>query len=185
MVASLFCAEQELNDEVLICYADILYEKKVIKKILNSKLDIGVTADDSYWHYWQARLDNPGEDIESFIIKDNRIIELGLPRCSLDKAKARYVGLIKFSKRGVEALKKVFHENKEKYWNKDEPWLNSKSFKKAYMTDILQSLINANYEVKPIIISKGWMEFDTVEDYEKAIKWLKENNLNRFYDPNS
>ena len=53
------------------------------------------------------------------------------------------------------------------------------------MTDILQSLINANYEVKPIIISKGWMEFDTVEDYEKAIKWLKENNLNRFYDPNS
>src|SRR3989344_6299138 len=154
MVASLFCAEQELNDEVLICYADILYEKKVIKKILNSKLDIGVTADDSYWNYWQARLDNPGEDIESFIIKDNRIIELGLPRCSLDKAKARYVGLIKFSKRGVEALKKVFHENKEKYWNKDEPWLNSKSFKKAYMTDILQSLINANHKLEPIIISK-------------------------------
>ncbi|MEK6953192.1 MAG: phosphocholine cytidylyltransferase family protein, partial [Nanoarchaeota archaeon] len=150
MVASLFCAEQELNDDILVCYADILYEKKVIKKILNSKADIGVTADDSYWPYWQARLDNPEEDIESFVIKNNKVIEIGSPRCSLDKAKVRYVGLIKFSKNGVEALKKIFNENKSKYWNKDEPWFNSKSFKKAYMTDMLQSLINANYEVKPI-----------------------------------
>jgi len=182
MVSSLFCAEKELNDDILVCYADILYEKKVIKKILSSKADIGITADDSYWDYWQSRLDNPQEDVESFVIKNNKVVELGIPRCSLDKAKVRYVGLIKFSKKGVEALKKVFHENKDKYWDKNEPWLNSKSFKKAYMTDILQSLINANYEVKPIIISKGWMEFDTVEDYEKAIKWLKENNLNRFYN---
>ncbi|MEK6935082.1 MAG: phosphocholine cytidylyltransferase family protein [Nanoarchaeota archaeon] len=185
MVASLFCAEQELNDEVLVCYADILYEKRIIQQILDSDVDIGVTTDNSYWPYWQARLDNPEEDVESFIIQDDKVVELGTPDCKLEKARTRYVGLIKFSKKGVKALKKVYNENKEKFWDKDVPWLNSKSFKKAYMTDMIQSLINKNHEVNPIIISNGWMEFDTNEDYEKATKWLKENNLNRFYNPNA
>lgn len=181
MVASLFCAEKELNDDILVCYADILYEKRVVKKILNSNSDIGVVADNSYWDYWKARLNNPEEDIEGFVVKDGKVIELGTPKCELDKAMIRYVGLIKFSKKGIEALKEVFYENKKKYWDKDEPWLNSKSFKKAYMTDMLQALINVGYKVKPIIINNGWLEFDTNEDYEKVIKWAKEKTLDRFY----
>ena len=184
MVVSLFCAEQEFNDDILVCYADILYEKRVIKKVLESKADIGVVADDSYWEYWKARLDNPEEDIESFVIKDDKIIEIGVPRCSLDKAKVRYLGLIKFSKKGIEALKKIFYENKKLYWNKNLPWLNSKSFKKAYMTDILQALINSGYKLEPIIISHGWIEFDTMEDYERAIKWSEDGSLDRFYSLN-
>lgn len=185
MVYSLFCAEEELNDDILVCYADILYEKKLIKKILDSKADIGVTVDNLYWSYWNARLDHPENDIESLVIENEKIIEIGTPNCTLDKAKVRYVGLIKFSKEGVKALKKIFHENKEKYWNKNESWLNSKSFKKAYMTDILQCLINSGYKVEPIIISNGWMEFDTIKDYERAIKWLEEGSLSKFYSLNN
>ena len=185
MVASLFCAEKELKSEILVCYADILYEKRIVKKILESKLDIGVTADKSYLGYWKARLDKPEDDLESFVVKNGRLIEIGVPNCSLDKAKMRYVGLIKFSKRGIEALKKVFYENKQRYWNKNERWLNSKSFNRAYMTDMLQSLINRGYEVKPIIINRGWMEFDTVEDYEKANKWLEDGSLSKFYSLNN
>lgn len=181
MVASLFCADEELDDDILVCYSDILYEKRIIQQILKSNVDIGVTADDSYLDYWRARLDNPEEDTESFVVEDNKIVELGTSNCGLDKARVRYVGLIKFSKKGVEDLKKIFHENKEKYWDKDEPWLNSKSFKKAYMTDMIQALINAGHIVNPIIISRGWLEFDTIEDYEKALKWKKEGTLSTFY----
>lgn len=180
MVESLFTAEEEMNDEILVCYADILYEKRIIEKILASKVDIGVTVDKDYWGYWKARMDNPEEDTESLVIEEGKIIELGDTNCTIDKAKVRYVGLIKFSKKGVEALKKVYHENKEKYFDKDEPWLRSKSFKKAYMTCMLQALINAGYKVDPIIIENGWLEFDTVEDYEKILKWQKENKLNEF-----
>lgn len=180
MVETLFSAEGELNDEVLVCYADILYEEKIIKKILQSKVDIGVTVDDDYWDYWKSRMDNPEEDTESLVINNGRIIELGDKKCSLDKAKFRYVGLIKFSKKGVEALKKVYHENREKYFDKDKPWLRSKSFKKAYMTCMLQALINAGYKVEPIIISRGWMEFDNNEDYERANSWLADGSIKRF-----
>ena len=180
MVETLFAAENELNDEILVCYADILYEEKTIKRILQSKADIGVTVDDDYWDYWEARMDNPEEDTESLVINNGRIVELGDTKCSLDKAKVRYVGLIKFSKKGVEALREVYHENRKKYYDKNEPWLRSKSFKKAYMTCMLQALINNGYEVEPIIVTRGWMEFDNNEDYEKANSWLGDGSIKRF-----
>ncbi len=180
MVASLFCAEEEMDDEILVCYSDILYEKRVIELILKSKAEIGVAVDADYWDYWKARLDNPIEDVESLVVENGKIVELGETRCSLDKAKVRYVGLIKFSKKGVEALKKVYHKNKEKFFDKDEPWLRSKSFKKAYMTCMLQALVNEGYDVDPITIKHGWIEFDTVEDYEKYNNWIKDGSLKRF-----
>ena len=36
--------------------------------------------------------------------------------------------------------------------------------------------------VDPIIIKRGWLEFDTVEDYEKYNEWLREGSLNRFLE---
>lgn len=182
MVESLFKAEEEMDDEILVCYSDILYERRVIEKILASDFDIGVTVDNGYWDYWQARLDNPEDDTESLVIDEKgKIIELGDTNCSLDKAKVRYIGLIKFSKKGVEVLKEVYHKNSKKYFDSDEPWLRSKSFKKAYMTCMLQALINAGYKIDPIVVTKGWIEFDTVEDYEKYNKWLKDRSLKRFF----
>lgn len=180
MVETLFKAEKEFNDEILVCYADIIYEERVLKKVLKSDVDIGVTVDDDYLDYWKARMDDYEDDVESLVIENGKIIELGETHCSLDKAKARYVGLIKFSKKGVEALKKVYYENRKKYFDKDEPWLRSKSFKKAYMTCMLQALINAGYKVEPIRITRGWMEFDNAEDYEKANSWLEDGSIKRF-----
>jgi len=181
MVETLFKAEKELNDEILVCYADILYDKKIIEKIIGADFDIGVTVDNDYWDYWTARLENPEDDIESLVIKDGKIVELGDTNCSIEKAKVRYVGLIKFSHKGVEILKKVYHKNKEKYYESDKPWMRSKSFKKAYMTCILQAIIDEGYKIDPIIISRGWLEFDTNQDYEKVNEWSKSRILkNRF-----
>lgn len=183
MVETLFKAENEMNSDILICYADILYEKRIINQILESDCEIGVTVDTNYWDYWKARLDNPEIDIESLVIDNTgKIIDIGDTNCSLDKAQVRYVGLIKISKNKIPIFKQIYHHNKILYYDKNEPWLRSKSFKKAYMTCLLQALINADHEVKPIKISKGWLEFDTNEDYEKAIEWIKQNKLNQFYN---
>ena len=181
MVETLFRAEEELTGEVLVCYADIIYEKKIIQKLLESEADIGVTIDEDYWDYWEARLDKPEEDMESLILNDqDKIIDLGNTECGKENDKTRYVGLIKFSRKGVESLKKVYHKNKEIYFDKDEKWMRSKSFKKAYMTCMLQALINEGYDVEPIKIKRGWMEFDTNEDYENANLWLMEDSLGKF-----
>ncbi len=184
MVETLMCAEKSMDDDIIVCYGDILYEKRVLQKVLKDRADIGVAVDKDYWDYWKARFDNPEVDIESLVIKNGKIIELGTPNCKKDAARFRYVGLIKFSKNGVKILKRVYNENKKRYYNKDEPWMNSKSFKKAYMTCMLNAIIKTGYIIKPIIIKHGWLEFDTVDDYEKAIKWLKDGTLKRFYKSN-
>ncbi len=182
MVETLFCAEKELDgkEDVLICYADIIYEPKVLQSIIGSDAQIGVTVDNDYWDYWKSRADNPEADMESLVIENGLIKELGDTKCAKDEAKVRYVGLIKLSKEGVQKLKETYHHHKQEHFHKDEPWLRSKSFKKAYMTCMLQALINAGHEVKPIVINRGWLEFDTVEDYEKYNKWLQDGTLKRF-----
>ncbi len=182
MVASLFSAEAEFTEEIIVCYSDIIYEKSVIKNVLEAKANIGVVVDENYLDYWKARSADWKNDVESLVINNNEIIDLGNTKCSLKEAKERYVGIIKFSTKGIQNLKKYFHKNKKLYWDKDEKWKRSKSFKKAYMTCMLQELIDNNIIVSPIIIQHGWMEFDTVEDYDKAIKWLKEGSINRFID---
>src|SRR3989344_714882 len=106
MVETLFAAEKEMDDDIIICYSDILYQKRVLKQVIANNADIGVTIDVDYWDYWKARLDNPQEDTESLVIGDGKIIDLGDTHCGIEKAKVRYVGLIKFSKKGVEILKK-------------------------------------------------------------------------------
>ncbi len=183
MVETLFCAEKELDgkDDVLVCYADIIYEPKILQALITAPVDVGVTADKDYWEYWCARTDKPEEDMESLVVKNGKIVELGDTSCKRDKAQIRYVGLLKFSMNGVQKLKQVYYDNQKINFHKDEPWLRSKSFKKAYMTCMLQALINAGQEVKPVIISRGWLEFDTVEDYEKYNMWLKEGSITQFF----
>lgn len=181
MVETLMRAEAEMDDEILVCYSDILYEKRVVKKVIEANVDIGVTVDTDYLDYWKARLDNWKEDVESLVVgEQGNIVEIGVPHCKFEKAKVRYVGLIKFSKKGIGILKKVYHENKEKYFGKDEKFMNSKSFKKMHMTDMIQMIINTGKKVYPIKISHGWLEFDTNEDYEKAMGWLKNGTMKRF-----
>ncbi len=182
MVETLFTAVEELNGEVLVCYADIIYQKEILQKIIESKVDVGVTVDENYWDYWQARMDKPEEDMESLVLNsDGKIVELGDTNCKRDEANLRYVGLIKFSKFGVEKLKDVYYKNREMFYDNDGPWLKSKSFKKAYMTCMIQAMINEGIEVDPIIINRGWLEFDTVEDYEKYNSWLKKDKLSKFF----
>ena len=182
MVETLMCAEKEMHGGFLVCYGDILYEKKVIKKILEDKSSIGVAVDSDYWAYWKARLGNPEKDTESLLIKNGRIAELGAPTSKKEDIKFRYVGLVKFSKKRAAVLKMIYHRNRKKYFDKDVKWMNSKSFKKAYMTCMLNAIIKSGYIINPVIIQNGWLEFDTREDYEKYNKWHKNGTLGRFFN---
>ncbi|OGN29998.1 MAG: hypothetical protein A3A33_01595 [Candidatus Yanofskybacteria bacterium RIFCSPLOWO2_01_FULL_49_25] len=167
MVHTLMCAEKELHGDVLVCYGDIIYELGTLETVLASTTDIGVTADTDYWDYWSARLDKPENDVESYVIgKNGALTELGVSPCSPESAKVRYVGLIKLSPTGVEILKKVYH---------------SRFFdKKDYMTSMLQAIIDDGHRVDPIYIKRGWLEFDTVADYERVRAWDREGTLKRF-----
>lgn len=183
MLASLFAAEDEMNEPFLVCYADILYEPRVVSALIAAECSIGVVADEDYLEYWQARLDDWQSDMESFQIGANGFIaELGTPTRETALAKQRYVGLLKFSEEGLRQLRSEFHRLKDELWDSDARWRNSKNFRNGYMTDMLQQLIDTGSEVTPVVIRRGWMEFDTTEDYEKAVSWVEDGSLSRFIE---
>lgn len=185
MVNALMASENELVDskETIISYGDIIFDKKTLKKVVDCKKDICVATDDGWKDYWSSRFGGHLEDLESLQIgKRGYIDELGTPDCEVEDCHSRYVGLIKFSEKGSKILTEVYHENKKKYWESPDRWLNSKSFKEAYMTDMLQAIINKGYDIWPVRVKGGWLEFDTNEDYEKATEWLKKGAISKFID---
>ena len=50
---------------------------------------------------------------------------------------------------------------------------DANSFEKAYLTDILQDLIDLGHKIESINIDKIWQEIDTPEDLLTARKKIK------------
>jgi len=182
MVESLMCAKEELAGDVIVSYADILYEPRVVKALVASEGDVVVTVDTAWRDYWKARLGSDSQDIESlnFDSTGERIEELGSEEINTKNIDARYVGMIKFSARGIEIAKEVYEKEKAAYTG--GKWRNSKSFAKGYMTDLLQAIIDSGQEVRPLKIEHGWLEFDNVSDYKKAVEWSKDGTMERFFN---
>lgn len=159
MVWTLFCAEDELEGDVIISYGDIVYSKEVIQSLLASDADIAVTIDLEWESYWRARNEEPLDDAETLKMhSDGRVYEIGNKPKSLDEIEGQYMGLIKLTQAGVNELKTVFQSAK------DIGSLLGKSVENAYMTDLLQAMINSNYKVQSVPVKAGWVEVDTVSD---------------------
>jgi len=159
MVWTLFCAEDDLEGDVLLCYGDIVYSREILQALLKSKADISVAIDLDWESYWRARNENPLDDAETLkLADDGRIIEIGQKPKSLAEIEGQYMGLMKFSARGIQQLRKVFNDARS------EGTLRGKPLEKAYMTDLLQAMIDLHYSLIAVPIHGGWIEVDTVND---------------------
>ncbi len=159
MLWSLFCAEDDLEGDVLLCYGDIVYSRPILQAVMKSKSDIAVAIDLDWESYWRARNENPLEDAETLkLAQDGRIVEIGQKPKSLDEIEGQYMGLMKFSPEGIQLLRKIFHEGKAK------ESIRGKPPEKAYMTDLLQTMIDLGHRLDAVPVQGAWVEVDTVSD---------------------
>jgi len=79
---------------------------------------------------------------------------------------ALFIGLSMFSAAGCEALRAAYQQA----WQGDPeaPFHESANLREAKLTDLLQELIATGQPVQAVDIYKGWMEVDTLEDYERV-----------------
>lgn len=166
MVESLFLASEEFESPLIVSYGDIIYEKKVLKSLINSTYDISLVIDNKWKRYWEKRFDDPLSDAESLVLNNNRVMELGKQVNSYDKICGQYVGLMKFQGSAIELIKNHYLQKKTEAKNGINPLNNSLPFEKSYLTDFLNSMINENIEINAIPINNGWLELDTISDYK-------------------
>jgi choline kinase len=164
MVWSLFCAEDELKGDVIVSYGDIVYSGEILKSLLQSTSDIAVVIDKNWESYWSLRNDNPLDDAETLKLRnDGTISEIGQKPKSLSEIDGQYMGLIKLSSYGVEQLKHIFHSSVKK------GSLLGKKIETAYMTDLLQAIIQSGERVTAVPTYSEWVEVDTVKDLKLEV----------------
>tara|TARA_B110000037_G_C17046203_1_gene475779 strand:+ start:80 stop:1201 length:1122 start_codon:yes stop_codon:yes gene_type:complete len=165
---SIFYGEEVLNGDIIISYSDILFEPFVVKRAMQSDHDISVVVDIDWRDYYIDRKDHPLSEAENVIFNsNNEVVKIGKIASQKEEVHGEFIGMIKLNHRGCEILKQNFHRVKKLYW--DKPFQRAKIFQKAYLTDMIQELVDIGIKVHCVIIERGWKEIDTVEDYKKAI----------------
>lgn len=184
MVASLMCCANEFDDDILICYADILYERRLVKQLMLEKGDYVVLADNDWKKYWKIRYGRIDYDVETFQIdKDKKIINIGQKCQDPLEIDARYIGLLKFSKNGLNKAKKIYETACIEYGRSN--WGDiQRCPQEAYMTDLLEQIILSGNIVKASLVNNGWVEFDTNDDYELLNRLWANDGLSRLIDLN-
>lgn len=164
MVGSLMTAVHELNEDSVVSYGDIVYDRVLLRDIRKTKEDFVVAVDDNWKHYWFHRYGAENTDLETLKLYHNDIMEIGKKTEDPDEIDGRFIGLMKFSKQGLAFIKELCNSNPAKW-------------KKAFSTDLLQELIDRGFTVKAMRVRNGWLEFDTGNDYLLANKWLQGGQL--------
>ena len=169
---SIFYGEEVINGDIIIAYSDILFESNVVKRLLDSDHDISAVVDIDWQGYYIDRKEHPLSEAENVIFNsNNEVVKIGKIATEKEEVHGEFIGMIKLTNRGAEIFKQNFHRVKKLYWNK--PFQRSKIFQKAYLTDMIQELVDIGTKVHCVIIERGWKEIDTVEDYQKALKEFK------------
>jgi L-glutamine-phosphate cytidylyltransferase len=158
MVSTLFCAKEFMDDDLIISYADIIYKKDILEKLIKSEADFSVVVDSEWEKLWSIRMENPLEDAETLKVKDTKIVELGKKPKNYSEVEGQYIGLIKISKNIVNKVIDYYDSlDKNKLYD-------AKDFDNMYMTSFIQMIIDNLSDVKPVYINGGWIEIDSVED---------------------
>lgn len=164
MVWTLFSAEADLESELVLAYGDIVYSRANLRALLASTADIAVCIDLDWEAYWRARNEDPLSDAETLRLNAaGEIIEIGQKPLSLAQIEGQYMGLMKFSARGLAALRDCFARARQ------AGSIRGKTPERAYMTDLLQLLIDEGQALSAVTVHGGWVEVDTVGDLESEV----------------
>ena len=178
MVESLFSALEfiEGEEDLIIAYGDIVYQKNNLEKVLASSDEIALMIDKEWKAFWSLRLENPLDDAETLKLNDEGFVtELGKQTDSYDDVQGQYTGLIKI--RGDKISDFInFYNSIDRTLNFD-----GQDFNNMYMTSFLQMMINSGWKAKAVLVNNGWLEIDTVEDLNVYETMHKNGKLTPFY----
>lgn len=166
ILKSLFYAEAEMNGEFIFSYSDIVYDRNVVQKLIDSPGDVSIVVDTDWLSHYEGRDQHPVAEAELAVVEDGRVTRIGKDTVLPDEAYGEFIGLAKFSQRGTEILKETYHDVLEK--TAGSRFQRAASIDKAYLTDMVQELIDRGYVVRSVDIRGGWQEIDTSQDLDRA-----------------
>jgi len=139
----------ELNEDLVILFSDVLLSVNLLEKCINSSKDFCLIVE-TY---------NISDSTMFVTIKNGSIYDIG-SHISLNESDGNFIGVAKFSKNGAKILA-----------NKIQIMASNKDYKQDYYTRALFEIAKERKRVDYIEVDKdaAWMEIDLKEEYEEAL----------------
>ena len=172
-LSSLITARDYMNDEIIITYADQIFDEKIMESVINFKGDIGIAVDLDWEKNYVNRDQHPKSEAENVLINGNEILEIrkNISECKENEKIGECPGLVKFSRKASKVFLDKYSELEISHQGK---FHNAPSLEKAFISDMIQELIDSEINVEPIYVSGKWCEIDTPQDLEIARKMFEE-----------
>ena len=157
MVYSLFLTKKFINDSVVICYGDIIFDKNIFK--IFNKFENLIPLYLNWLSLWKKRmgLKYIKNDAEDVVVKNKKLIKIGTKIKKYPKS--QFMGIVKISKNSYFRLLNFFTKNCDN---------------KIDMTSFLnKSIDNKMLKLNVKEVKNFWFEIDTHKDVKTTSKLLK------------
>jgi choline kinase len=165
ILASLFYAEDLMDEPFICCYSDILFTPELISGMLDNTDDIALSVDTDWLKRYTHRTQHPSDDAEKVTVENGVVTRVHREIAEGD-AHGEYTGVARFSNDGAQGLREHYHRRREEFAG--QPFREARSFKKAYFIHLLQDQIEAGQRMVHVDSPGGYIEIDTQEDFEYA-----------------
>ena len=166
-LGSLASINKMFDEDVIAIFSDIIFDEGIVKEIIKTECDFGIALDQNWREKYIERTDHPISQADLVEIKDGKIRQI--KKNLQGKDNSEFIGIVKFSSYGWKILIQLYNKLKE---NHEGSFHDANGFDDAYITDIIQELIELDYNIKPIFVKGNWLEIDTTQDLEIASKKL-------------
>ena len=162
-------AKKEIDGDVIILFADIIFENTVLAKILEAKSDISIAVDMNWKRTYVSRTDSSFDEADKVRFEQGNVSRIFKTMTEEDKKFeiGEFIGLMKLSKNGSKQLVNCYEKIQNVHKGKFHDAL---SLEKAKLVDLLQELIENKIKIDAVPITGKWCEIDTEEDLELAKK---------------
>jgi len=108
MVHSMFKVSKYVNSDVIISYADIIYDPKIIEKLIKTK-NTCLPLNALWKKNWEKRMDKKKIylDAENVVLKGKKVVEIGTV-ITKKLPKYQFMGIIKISKKDFLEMHKFY-----------------------------------------------------------------------------
>jgi L-glutamine-phosphate cytidylyltransferase len=170
VLASLMCAREWQKEGFLSTYSDIVYDGAIVEKLLGSPHDLVLGCDTRWRRRYVDRSEHPESDAEKLRADGARVLEIGRTIPS-EVAHGEFIGVMKASPQGAEVLAEAFERARATFAG--GPFREGRTFERAYLIDLLQTMLEDGAEIFHEDTPGAYMELDTLQDLAAAERWWK------------
>ena len=177
ILASLFYAEDLMDEGFICCYSDVLFTADVVRRLAQSPDDMALGVDTAWLERYEHRTEHPPDDAEKVTVLDGCVTRIDR-RIPTSETYGEYIGVAKFSPGGAARLREHYHRCRSRFSGR--PWREARVFEKAYKILLFQEMIESGERLAHVDTPGGYIEVDTQQDFDYARRhWTTKHSERR------